>query len=332
MSRRNRTQLSRRFRLSAHLESLECRQLLSASPLAPAAHASLPAAQPASLLVQPSSLSINKPAVTTANAVYTPLQLRVAYGVTSVPNQGQGTTIAIVDAYADPDITSDLALFSTDFGLPQLDGVGGDGTFSILTPTGQPAPAAPTAGTWDVEESLDVEYAHSIAPYANIDLIEASTPSGDDLFAAEVDGQSYESGEYYAKNLPGVDVITNSYGLSEFNGETAYDTEFSQPAGHNPVAITFSTGDSAAPAAYPAYSPDVIAVGGTSLYTASARGVYGSETAWSKVTVRGVTEGGGGGVSEYEALRPSSQATASATAAGPRQTFPWMPTPTRACW
>ena len=83
--------------------------------------------------MQPSSLSINKPAVTTANAVYTPLQLRVAYGVTSVPNQGQGTTIAIVDAYADPDITSDLALFSTDFGLPQLDGVGGDGTFSIRT-------------------------------------------------------------------------------------------------------------------------------------------------------------------------------------------------------
>jgi hypothetical protein len=307
MSRR-RPQLSRRSRLSAYLESLETRQMLSASALAPAAHTSPPAAQPAGLVVQPLALSINNPAVTTANAVYTPLQIRMAYGVTSIPNQGQGTTIAIVDAYADPDITSDVALFSTDFGLPQMDGVGGDPTFSISTPTGQPAPAAPTAGTWDVEESLDVEYAHSIAPYANIDLVEAATNSGDQLFAAEVDGQSYESGIYYAKNLPGVDVVSNSYGGSEFNGETAYDSEFNQPAGHNPVAITYSTGDSAAPGAYPAFSPNVVAAGGTSLYTASSRGAYGSETAWSKVTVHGVPEGGGGGVSKYEAT-PSYQSS-----------------------
>src|ERR1700722_20312225 len=123
MPRRNRTQLSRRSQLSAYLESLETRQLLSATVLAPAAHTSPPAAQPAGLVAHPSTISINNPAVTTANAVYTPLQLRVAYGITSIPNQGQGTRIAIVDAYADPDITSDLALCSTDFGLPQLDGV-----------------------------------------------------------------------------------------------------------------------------------------------------------------------------------------------------------------
>lgn len=308
MSRRHRTQLSRRSKLSAYLESLECRQMLSATALAPAAHASPPNAQPAGLVVQPLSVPVSSPAVTTANAVYTPLQIRMAYGITAIPNQGQGTTIAIVDAYADPDITSDLALFSTDFGLPQMDGVGGDPTFTISTPTGQPAPAAPTKGTWDVEESLDVEYAHSIAPYANIDLVEASTSGGDQLFAAEVDGQSYESALYYAKNLPGVDVVSNSYGGSEFNGETLYDSEFSQPAGHNPVAITYSTGDSAAPGAYPAFSPDVVAVGGTSLYTASARGAYGSETAWSKVTTRTGSEGGGGGVSKYEAT-PSYQSS-----------------------
>jgi hypothetical protein len=308
MSRRNRTQLSRRSQLSAYLESLETRQMLSATALAPAVHSSPPAAQPAGLVVQPSGLPVNKPAVTTANAVYTPLQLRVAYGVTSLPNQGQGSTIAIVDAYADPTITSDLALFSSDFGLPQMDGVGGDPTFQISTPTGQTAPAAPTKGTWDVEESLDVEYAHSIAPLANIDLVETTNNGGDQLFAAEVDGQAFESGVFYAKSLPGVDVITNSYGGSEFNGETAYDSEFNQPASHNPVTFTFSTGDSAAPGSYPAYAPNVVAVGGTSLYTASARGAYGSETAWSKVTTRSGTEGGGGGVSQYEPT-PSYQSS-----------------------
>jgi hypothetical protein len=273
--------------------------MLSASALAPAAQ--IPTAHPAGLVTQASSLPINKPAVTTANAVYTPLQIRLAYGVTSVPNQGQGATIAIVDAFNDPDITSDIALFSTDFGLPQMDGVGGDPTFKVLTPTGQPAPANATKGTWDVEESLDVEYAHTIAPYANIDLIEVTSNAGDYLFGASVDGEPYTDGVTYAANLPGVDVVSNSWGGSEFNGETAYDVEFNQPAGHNPVAFTFSTGDSAAPGGYPAFSPNVVAVGGTSLYTASARGAYGSETAWSKTVVRGVTEGGGGGVSQYEA-------------------------------
>ena len=297
MSRRNRTQFSRRFSLASHLESLECRQLLSASALAPVAP---PSQHPAGLVVQPVGISINKPAVVTATNIYSPIQIRTAYGVASIPNQGQGVTIAIVDAYATPTLTSDLALFSTDFGLPQMDGVGGDPTFSISTPTGQPAPAAPTKGTWDVEESLDVEYVHAIAPYANIDLVETATNAGDYLFAAEVDGQAYESGVYYAKNLPGVDVITNSYGGGEFNGETAYDSEFNQPAGHNPVTFTFSTGDSAAPGGYPAYASNVVAVGGTSLYTASARGAYGSEAAWSKTTTRGVTSGGGGGVSLYE--------------------------------
>jgi subtilase family serine protease len=302
MSRRHRTQLSRRSKLSAYLESLECRQMLSATALAPA-H---PADQPAGLVVQPLAIPINKPAVVSANAVYTPLQIRMAYGVTAIPNQGQGTTIAIVDAYSDPYITSDVALFSSDFGLPQMDGVGGDPTFKILTPTGQPTPTPATPGGWDVEESLDVEYAHTIAPLANIDLVEAAdttTDYGDYLFGAEVDGYPFEDGPYYAKNLPGVDVISDSWGGSEFNGETAYDVEFNQPASHNPVTFTFSTGDSAAPGAYPAYAPNVVAAGGTSLYTASARGAYGSETAWSEVRDRQSPtgfEGGGGGVSKYE--------------------------------
>src|ERR1700722_14279392 len=75
MSRRNRTQLSRRSQLSAYLESLETRQMLGASALAPRVHSPPPAAHPSGLVVQPSGLPVNKPAVTTSNAVYTPLRL-----------------------------------------------------------------------------------------------------------------------------------------------------------------------------------------------------------------------------------------------------------------
>jgi hypothetical protein len=84
-------------------------------------------------------------------------------------------------------------------------------------------------------------------------------------------------------------VVSNSYGSGEFASETAYDSEFTTPG--NNVAFTFSTGDSGAPGSYPAYSPNVVAVGGTSLYTIGARGAYGSESGWS---------GGGGGVSQFE--------------------------------
>ncbi len=138
--------------------------------------------------------------------------------------------------------------------------------------------------------------AHAIAPYANIDLVTCQDSSGDSLFAAEVDGQPYSSGVVYAASLPGVVVVSNSYGGGEFNGETAYDGQFTT----NPkVAVTFSTGDTGAPGEYPAYSPNVVAVGGTSLTALSTRGTYGSESGWS---------GSGGGISDYEAV-PSYQSS-----------------------
>jgi len=229
---------------------------------------------------------------------YTPAQIRAAYGINLLPNKGQGTTVAIVDAFNDPNITSDLALFSNIFGLPQMNGVGGNPTFQVLTPTGQPAPANAPHNDWAIEISLDVEWVHSVAPLANIDLIETTDNSFDHLFAAEVDGQPYSSGVQYAASLPGVDVVSNSYGSSEFAGESAYDAEFTTPGGHNPVSFFFSTGDSGAPGSYPAYSPNVVAVGGTNLYTLSARGAYGSEIGWS---------GSGGGVSAAETGTPAFQ-------------------------
>ena len=211
--------------------------------------------------------------------------------MTSIPNQGQGTTIAIVDAYSDPDITSDLALFSSDFGLPQLDGVGGDGTFQDFTPTGQPAPTPRLRASWDVEESLDVEYAHSIAPYANIDLVETA----DTTTAVTISSE-----RRLMAPLSRTDSLTRrisrAWTSSAIAGAAASST-VKPTTTSNSISLRDTTRWPSrsrrvtAPrrAAIPPYSPNVVAVGGTSLYTASSRGVYGSETAWSKTTVRGVT-------------------------------------------
>ena len=113
-------------------------------------------------------------------------------------------TVAIVDPYSQPYIQSDVNTFSSLFGLPQMDGVGGDPTLSIYVPTGQSTPGLPPPGSnTGLEISLDVEWVHAIAPYANIDLVTCQDSSGDSLFGAEIDGQSYASGVGYAKSLTG---------------------------------------------------------------------------------------------------------------------------------
>jgi hypothetical protein len=128
-----------------------------------------------------------------------------------------------------------------------------------------------------IETSLDVQWAHAIAPRANILLVNAATLDGDQLFGAEVDGLPFESAMHYALRQPGVVVVSNSYGGSEFDGETDYDVAFASPD----KAVTFSTGDFGAPGQYPSMSPNVVAVGGTSLNTITARGAYGTEAGWA---------------------------------------------------
>jgi subtilase family serine protease len=227
-------------------------------------------------------------------AIYIPAQIRTAYEIDQISGQGQGMTVAIVDAYTQPNIASDINVFSTQFGLPKMDGLGGDPTLSIKVPTGQSPPGYNT--NWGLEISLDVEWLHAIAPYANIILVTCQDAFFDSLLGAEVDGQPYSSGVVYAASLPGVSVVSNSWGTIEFSGETAYDGQFTT----NPnVAFTFATGDSAAPGSYPAFSPNVVAVGGTSLYTKSIKGLWGKETGWPA---------SGGGVSLFEAV-PSYQSS-----------------------
>ena len=253
----------------------------------------------------------------------TPAQVEGAYGITGISfngaaGTGAGETIAIVDAYDDPYALSDLNAFSTHFNLPIFDSGSGSPTFTKISQTGSTTslpgtdPAGPYASTggsdWEEEESLDIEWAHAIAPAANIDLIEATNSSS--LFTAVSE----------ARSLSGVTVVSMSWGGSEFSGETGYDsTYFTTPSGHIGAGgiaggITFvaSSGDQGAYGGgngavgveYPAASPNVLAVGGTTLNVSGS--TYSSETAWGNGTSSYSSGGGGGGISTQEA-QPSYQ-------------------------
>ena len=222
----------------------------------------------------------------------TPAQVRHAYGFDQISFQngtvvgnGAGQTIAIVDAYDDPSIAADLAVFDQQFGLAtpasfSKVGISANGTASTST-----FPAA-DAG-WAGEIELDVEWAHAIAPAANILLVEANSASDADLLRA-VD---------FARSQPGVSTVSLSWGASEFSGESSYDNSFTTPAGHGGVTFLGSSGDSGSPAIWPAFSSHVVAVGGTSL-NVDAVGNYLSESGWS---------GSGGSISSY-VTAPSFQA------------------------
>ena len=257
-------------RILLSLESLESRDLLSG--FSPA------------YLINPLSGSAT-PYATSSPTGYSPSQIGQAYGFNqisfnggSIAGNGSGQTIAIVDAYNQPNIASDLQRFDAAFGLPAPP------SFQIVNQNGGSSlPAANTS--WGLEESLDVEWAHAMAPGAKIVLVEANSSNESDLFAAV----------QYAASQPGVSVVSMSWGGGEFSSETNYDSVFSTPAGHQGVAFIASSGDSGAPASYPAASPNVLAVGGTSLYLNGSS--YGSESGWT---------GSGGGVSAYE-TQPSYQ-------------------------
>src|SRR5207237_345698 len=155
-----------------------------------------------------------------------------------VAGDGAGTTIAIVDAYDDPKIANDLHQFDVAWGLP-------DPVFTKVNQTGGTTYPAANGG-WASEIALDVEWAHAIAPKANILLVEASSNSYANLFAAV----------QYAAKQPGVVAVSMSFGGGEFSGETSYDSVFLTPSGHNGVTFIASSGDSGAPVSYPAGSPN----------------------------------------------------------------------------
>lgn len=218
----------------------------------------------------------------------TPAQVSHAYALDAiqfagVKGDGTGQTIAIIDAYDAPNIFSDLSTFNTTFGIQNIDGQGNP-ILTKATPQGVPA----TNSLWAEEASLDVEWAHAIAPGAHILLVEANSSSISALMAA-VD---------YARNQPNVSVVSMSWGAGEFSTETSYDSYFTTPSNHTRVSFVASTGDQGGVTQWPAVSPNVVGVGGTTL-TVDASNNYVGETAWG---------GTGGGISTYES-KPSYQST-----------------------
>ncbi len=199
-----------------------------------------------------------------------PKQVKTAYGINQITSRGEGQVIAIVDAYDHPNIEQDLAIFSQAFGLRPC--TTANGCFTKIYADGtQPQ----MNENWAGEIALDVEWAHAIAPRANIILVEAKDDNPASLYnAIQVAVQH------------GANVISLSWGAPEFSIETSFDEYLNVPG----VIIVASSGDSGAGVNYPAASPYVIAVGGTSL-TIDSTGNYVGEIAWL---------GSGGGISAYE--------------------------------
>jgi subtilase family serine protease len=218
-----------------------------------------------------------------------PATIKSAYSFPTSSTAGAGKTIAIVDAYDDPTAESDLAVFSSQYGLPAC--TTANGCFTKVNQTGGTSYPRKDAG-WALEISLDVQWAHAIAPGARILLVEASSNSFTNLLAAED----------YAKAH--AQYVSNSWGGSEFSGEQSYESHFAQSG----VSFFVSSGDAGLPAEYPSASPNVISVGGTTLHFSGS--TLTSETGWS---------GSGGGCSVYE-TKPATQSTGSVNCNGKRAT------------
>jgi subtilase family serine protease len=288
---------SRRSGAALFVETLESRELLSAT-LALTAHAAVrkhvavhvkhlhePApkkANDALANVQATTDLHVKSSAQSGPMSYTPAQIRAAYGLTGSSGNGSGETIAIVDAYYDPSLGSDLQTFDQKYGLPTTDAAG-IGSLTQLTYT------MTQDASWGLETSLDVEWAHAIAPKAHLMVVEAASASTSDLLTAV---------DYADAN--GANVVSMSWGGGEFSSEASYDSHF-RKAG---VAFVASAGDTGGQAEWPAESPDVLSVGGTYLTTDTVTGARYNETAWG--TSSSSAAGTGGGISLYEA-KPTYQ-------------------------
>jgi len=216
-----------------------------------------------------------------------PATVKSVYNLSGV---GSGT-IAIVDAYDSPTAQNDLNVFSAQYGLPLCNS--SNPCFELH----RMAPRIKVNSGWALEASLDTQWAHAVAPGAKILLVEAKSASGSDLLSA-VD---------YARARADVVAVSMSWGGGEFSSEAAYDTHFTSNHG---VTFFASSGDNGTGASWPAVSPNVVGVGGTTLTLSG--GALVSETAWS---------GSGGGVSAYETL-PGYQSVYGVTGTNGKRAVP----------
>ena len=213
---------------------------------------------------------------------YGPADLRAAYGLPA--SGGSGQVIALVDAYDDPTAEADLATYRSTYGLPACSTA--NGCFSKVNQDGVPGGYPPSDEGWAVEISLDLDMVSAACPQCHILLVEANSAAVSDLAAAEDTAAGL-----------GANVISNSYGLPEYNGMQQYYADYSHPG----QVVVASSGDFGfTTAQFPAVAPGVLAAGGTSLTPArTARGW--AETAWGHGAQSGALGGSGSGCSAYVA-------------------------------
>jgi len=214
----------------------------------------------------------------TAPSGETPQSLRPVY---NLPTSGGTQVIAIVDAYDYPTAENDLNVFSLQFALPPC--TTANGCFQKVFANG----SKPRSNCgWAQEASLDIEWAHAMAPNARIILVEAKSNSFSDLFqAVDVASNLVSSNGSWGE-------VSMSWGGSEFSSEASYDSHFTTAG----IVYFAASGDTGGKTIYPGVSPNVVSAGGTTLHR-DANGNFLSETGWS---------GSGGGKSLYE-NRPSYQ-------------------------
>ncbi len=194
---------------------------------------------------------------------YSPQNLASAYKWWSDPTANPPQTVAIVDAYDNPNAESDLATYRSQFGLPPCSSA--NGCFDKRNQRGLTAPPAGDTG-WGQEIDLDIEMVSAVCPNCKILLVESDSNSFADLGAAVNEASAL-----------GANAISNSYGASEFLGETSYAGPYYHPG----VAITVSSGDGGYGVEVPAAYNTVVAVGGTSLSTAAGTTRGWTESAWN---------------------------------------------------
>jgi subtilase family serine protease len=195
-----------------------------------------------------------------APAGYGPAQLRGAYSLPATGGSGQ--TVAIVDAYNDPNAESDLSTYRSTFGIPAC--TTANGCFKKVNQNGSTTSLPASDPGWSEEISLDLDMVSAICPSCHILLVEATSPTLANLATAVNRAAAM-----------GAKAISNSYGGSE-SGSTGYASAYN----HAGVAITASAGDNGYGVSFPASATTVTAVGGTSL-TLNASNQRSRETVWS---------------------------------------------------
>ena len=210
---------------------------------------------------------------------YRPVDLQQAYNlVAASKGRGKGMTVAVVDGGDDPDAARNLAAYRKEWGLPACNTATGAGCLVKVNQNGKasPLPIADPTGSWEVEESLDLDMVSAICPNCRILLVEAGFDAANIPEAYDPGIAQFAAAENSAVAL-GAKFVSNSWGGPESFADQAYNAAFRHPG----VAITVAAGDAGYGVSYPASTQFVTSVGGTSLVPATGKSRGWTETAWS---------------------------------------------------